>query len=75
MNGPGSARQPVAILVAACLLSASGALLFNVVLQEFKSKAFHKKPKEEQAHLRQEKMKALEAPTADVPLTDRFGSF
>ncbi len=51
-----------------------GAFTFDAFLAEIRSRVFHKKPKEEQAHLRQEKMKALEASTAEVPLTDRLKS-
>jgi hypothetical protein len=51
-----------------------GALTFDSFLLDIRSRAFHKKPDEEQAHLRQEKMKTLEAPTAEVPLTDRLKS-
>src|SRR5438067_255355 len=49
-----------------------GAPTFDGFLREIRSHAFHKKPKEEQAHLRQEKVKALEAPTAEIPLPDRL---
>lgn len=40
--------------------------------REIQSKAFRKKPKEEQQHYRTEQMKALESTNADVPLPDRL---
>jgi hypothetical protein len=49
-----------------------GAPTFDRFLAEIKSKPFRRKPREEQAHYRIEQMKALEAPTAEVPLSDRL---
>jgi hypothetical protein len=49
-----------------------GALTFADFLAEIRSPAFRKKSPEEQAHYRIEQMKALEAPTAEVPLSDRL---
>src|SRR3954447_20201228 len=44
-----------------------GALTLAGVLTEIRSKPFHKKPAEEQAALRTERFKALEAADAEVP--------
>jgi hypothetical protein len=49
-----------------------GALTFATYLREVQSPAFHRKPREEQAHYRIEQMKALEAPDAEVPLPERL---
>jgi hypothetical protein len=49
-----------------------GALTFAKFLREIQSHAFHRKPREEQAHARIEQLKALEAPDAEVPLPDRL---
>lgn len=49
-----------------------GAPTFEKYLAEIQSKPFRKKPKEEQAHYRVEQMKALEAPDAEVPLSDKL---
>lgn len=49
-----------------------GAMTFAKFLRETQSWTFRKKPKEEQAQYRIEQMKALEAPSAEVPLTDRL---
>src|SRR5262249_48705346 len=49
-----------------------GAPTFDRFLAEIKSKPFRRKPREEQAHYRIEQMKALEAATAEVPLSDRL---
>jgi hypothetical protein len=51
-----------------------GAPTFDSFIREIRGHAFHQKTKEEQGHLRQEMIKALEAPTAEVPLTDRLRS-
>jgi len=51
-----------------------GAPTFESFIKEIRGHAFHKKPKEEQGQLRQEMIKALESPTAEVPLTDRLRS-
>ena len=49
-----------------------GAPTFDRFLAEIRTKAFHKKPADEQAHYRIEQLKALESPTAEVPLSDRL---
>jgi hypothetical protein len=49
-----------------------GAPTFDQFLYEIKSPQFRKKPKDEQAHVRVERMKVLEAPDAEVPLPDRL---
>jgi hypothetical protein len=49
-----------------------GAPTFDKFLTEIRSKAFHRKPRAEQSHYRIEQLKALEAPTAEVPLPDRL---
>jgi hypothetical protein len=49
-----------------------GALTVDRFLAEMRGYAFRRKPKEEQAHYRIEQWKALEAPTAEVPLPDRL---
>jgi hypothetical protein len=49
-----------------------GALTFDKFLAEIRSKPFRKKPLEEQAHYRVEQLKAIEAPTAEVPLSERL---
>ena len=49
-----------------------GAPTFDAFLQEIRSYSFRHKSKEEQAHYRQEQIKALEAPDAEVPLPDRL---
>jgi hypothetical protein len=49
-----------------------GAPTFDAFLRDIRSPLFRKKPKDEQAHLRVERMKALEAPDAEVPLPDRL---
>src|SRR5687768_3904948 len=51
-----------------------GAPTFDAFLREVRGPAFRQKPREEQGRLRQEMVKALEAPTAEVPLTDRLRS-
>jgi hypothetical protein len=51
-----------------------GALTFDKFLAEIHSKTFHRKPAAEQTHYRIEQMKALEAPNAEVPLSDRLKS-
>jgi hypothetical protein len=49
-----------------------GAPTFAKFLQEMRSWQVRRKPAEEQAHWRQEAIKALEAPTAEVPLPARL---
>jgi hypothetical protein len=49
-----------------------GALTFDRFLREIQSPSFHRKPRAEQAHYRVEQLKALESPTAEVPLPDRL---
>jgi hypothetical protein len=49
-----------------------GAPTFASLLAEMRSLSFRRKPLEEQAHFRIEQIKALESPTAEVPLPDRF---
>ena len=49
-----------------------GAPTFARFLAELHSPAFAKKPPEEQKHFRIEQLKALESPTAEVPLPDRL---
>src|SRR4051794_18791497 len=49
-----------------------GAMTFDRFLQSLKDWRFRHKPKEEQAHYRVETIKALEAPTAEVPLPDKL---
>jgi hypothetical protein len=49
-----------------------GAPTFDRFLAEIRSPAFRRLPHEEQAHFRIERLKALEAPDAEVPLPDRL---
>lgn len=49
-----------------------GAPTFARFLEEIRSKSFRRKPFEEQAHLRRERLKSLEAADAEVPLADRL---
>lgn len=49
-----------------------GAPTFDTFLRDIRTPAFHRKPREEQAHYRQEQLKALEAPDAEVPLPQRL---
>ena len=49
-----------------------GAPTFDQFLYEIRTPQFRKKPKDEQAHVRVERMKVLEAPDAEVPLPDRL---
>lgn len=49
-----------------------GAMTFDRFLVSLKDWQFRRKSKEEQAHYRVETIKALEAPTAEVPLPDRL---
>jgi hypothetical protein len=49
-----------------------GALTFRKFLTTIQGRVFHRKPAEEQAHYRIETMKALEAPNAEVPLSDKL---
>src|SRR5688572_6433643 len=49
-----------------------GAPTFDRFLADMRSWAVRHKPAEEQAHWRQETLKALEAPTAEVPLPARL---
>jgi hypothetical protein len=49
-----------------------GAPTFDKFLSELRSTAFARKPPEDQKHHRIEQFKALEAPTAEVPLPDRL---
>lgn len=51
-----------------------GAPTFDKFLQEIRGYPFRKKSKEEQGHIRVERLKALEAPDAEVPLPDRLKS-
>src|SRR5262249_48197133 len=50
----------------------SGAPTFDAFLREIRSRYFRRKPKDEQAHYRRERIRALEAPDAEVPLSDRL---
>ncbi|HZY90266.1 MAG TPA: hypothetical protein VFE78_35920, partial [Gemmataceae bacterium] len=50
----------------------AGAPTFEGFLAEIHSRAFRRKPKEEQAHYRREQIRALEAPDAEAPLPDRL---
>ncbi|OWK47384.1 BRCT domain-containing protein [Fimbriiglobus ruber] len=50
----------------------SGALTFDQFLYQTRTPQFRKKSKDEQAHARIELMKTLEAPDAEVPLSDRL---
>src|SRR5262249_11875775 len=52
--------------------SRQGALTFDKFLQTLRTPQFRRKTKEEQAHYRVETLKALEAPTAEVPLSERL---
>src|SRR5262249_52942931 len=49
-----------------------GAITFDRFLAQLRDKRFRRKPDEEQAHYRVETLKALEAPTAEVPQPDRL---
>ncbi|WP_165067090.1 BRCT domain-containing protein [Paludisphaera rhizosphaerae] len=49
-----------------------GAPTFAAFLAEIRSKAFRAKPRDVQASERQAKLRALEAPDAELPLPDRF---
>src|SRR4051812_26636265 len=49
-----------------------GAVTFDTYLRSLQTWQFRRKTKEEQAHYRVETVKALEAPTAEVPLPDRL---
>lgn len=49
-----------------------GALTFDRFLQQLRDYRFRHKTREEQAHARIEMLKALESPTAEVPLPDRL---
>jgi hypothetical protein len=49
-----------------------GAPTFARFLAEIRGRQFRRKPREEQAHYRIEQLKALESPTAEVPLSDRL---
>src|SRR5206468_2175381 len=49
-----------------------GAMTFARFLREINSYNFRKKTPEEQMHWRVEQLKALEAPDAEVPLSDRL---
>src|SRR5262245_33325708 len=49
-----------------------GAMTFDKFLREIHTYGFHHKPRAEQAHYRVETLKALEAPDAEVPLSDRL---
>jgi hypothetical protein len=49
-----------------------GALTFPKFLAELHSRAMAIKPPEEQKHFRIERLRALESPTAEVPLPDRL---
>src|SRR5438067_2477327 len=49
-----------------------GAITFDKFLQTLRTPQFRRKTKEEQAHYRVETIKALEAPTAEVPLPDKL---
>lgn len=52
--------------------SREGAPTFDRFLREMQTLAFRRKSREEQAHYRQEQLKALEAEDAEVPLPDRL---
>jgi BRCA1 C Terminus (BRCT) domain len=49
-----------------------GAMTFDRFLREINNSQFRRKPVEEQMHYRVETLKALEAPDAEVPLSDRL---
>lgn len=49
-----------------------GALTFDSFVQQLRDPRFLRKSKEEQAHVRIEQLKALEAPDAEVPLPERL---
>jgi hypothetical protein len=49
-----------------------GAPTFDRFLAEIRSPAFRRLSHEEQAHFRIERLRALEAPDAEVPLPDRL---
>jgi hypothetical protein len=49
-----------------------GAPTFARFLSEIRGWSFRRKPRSEQAHYRIEQLKALESPTAEVPLPDRL---
>ena len=49
-----------------------GVPTFEKFLAEIRTKAFHKRPAEEQRHYRVETLKALESPTAEAKLSDRL---
>jgi hypothetical protein len=49
-----------------------GAPTFDQFLQKIRSRQFRRLPDADQMHQRQEQMKALEAPDAEVPLSDRL---
>ena len=49
-----------------------GAMTFDRFLASLKDYRFRRKTKDEQAHYRVETLKALDAPTAEVPLPDRL---
>jgi hypothetical protein len=49
-----------------------GAPTFQRFLREIRSHSFARRPKAEQAHFRVEQIKALEAPEAEAPLSDRL---
>lgn len=76
------ARDPELPRLLAALLTArdrtpavpprEGALTFSRFLGELRSEAFHKRPRAERAALRVARMKALEAPDAEVPLPERL---
>ncbi len=51
-----------------------GAPTFQKFLQTLRSWDFRRKTKEEQAHYRMEQLKRLEAPDAEVPLSDKLRS-
>src|SRR5687768_11214016 len=49
-----------------------GAMTFDKFIAEIHSKPFRKKPDAERTHYRIEQLKALQSPTAEVPLPDRL---
>jgi hypothetical protein len=51
-----------------------GAYTFEAFLAETRSRTFYKRPLDEQAQVRIEKLAALESPTAEIPLPDRLKS-
>ena len=66
------AEQPDQSPAEAAAPAREGAMTFDRFIAAVRTKAFHKKPADEQAHYRIETLKALESPAAEVPLPDRL---